>query len=52
MAPAYVTTAACPDGTYYGAAWNGDDTLIAMSSPLPTRGAARRWALKQLPKEA
>lgn len=44
----YVTTARCPDGVFYGAAWNADGTLIAMSDALASRSAARRWALAQL----
>lgn len=44
----YVTTAKCPDGTFYGAAWRPDNTLIAMSGPLQSRSAARRWAQLQV----
>lgn len=44
----YVTTARCPDGVFYGAAWRADNSLIAMSPELPSRSAARRWALKAL----
>jgi len=47
----YVTTAQCPDGTFYGAAWRADDTCIDISPPLSTRGRARRWALARI-KEA
>jgi len=44
----YITTAKCPDGSYYGAAWDRDHSLIAMSDALPTRGKARYWAAQFL----
>jgi len=40
----FITTAKCPDGTYYGAAWRADGTLLRLSAPLASRSAARRFA--------
>lgn len=37
----FATTAKCPDGTFYGAAWNADGSLIAMSEGVSSRAAAR-----------
>ncbi len=48
MKTAYVTTAKCPDGAFFGAAWRADNTLIAMSPALPTRNKARSWARHHL----
>lgn len=44
MKNCYVTTGKCADGTYHGAAWRSDNTLIDISDAAPTRSKARTWA--------